>query len=74
MLQWRLKLFSICSGNNWWILLEQRLKWRNLKNENYLAILDVNSFKNILENGWYVLINSAAGFKDINDFKNSLDN
>ena len=39
-----------------------------------MAILDINSFKSILENGWYVLINTAAGFKDINDLKNSLDN
>jgi ribosome biogenesis GTPase A len=38
-----------------------------------LAILDFNSFKSILEEGWYVYINNATGLRDINDLKKELD-
>jgi len=44
-----------------------------LKNENHLAIIDINSFKSILEEGWYIYINNATSMRDINDLKKELD-
>ena len=38
-----------------------------------MAIIDINSFKSILEEGWYVYINNATGMRDINDLKKELD-
>lgn len=38
-----------------------------------MAIIDFNSFKSILDEGWYVYINNATGLRDINELKRELD-